>query len=596
MDFPAIYQQIDALLEEERLDDAQILIDEQLTLSKYSVLTTPKQDQLSLWEEKWQLQLLVCKSLIIQFKPNEVIILTDKILAESRSLAQFTAKIQVFAIVAKANALSLLGQYKETLQLIQEVESRTDNLDDISQEELDSLRVSMERMNGYITHVFGQSDLALTHMQNSLALCRQETWSMRGTQILEGLVYIDTGQYSKGFGKLKEISEYSKSNGLVYSYGWSLLNLALYAFQVGHLAQAKEYGSNLLNLSKEMGSKLLGAWAQTALGGTALARGNLSDAETLLISSYNDFKSIRNLWYQFPARRLGALYRIQCDFDKAIFYLTESLEVVKINGFEFVIGLQLNLIGEVYYTQNQIQEARTYFEQALEYINRFGTKFLSAKVTFNLFLILIETGEISNAEQQLFRLKEIAEQEKHPTNTNHKILAEALYQMQSPKLLDKAQAQQKLYNLVKEQNLEVNLLIMAYFNLFNLYLLEWKISEDITTLDEIYQIFNKIQELAKNQSVIPLEVELHLLRALLTLVQGNLSQAELYITEAIEIAKKHEFTHLISKSLDLKAKIQSQVKEWKDLLDKNAPIAHLLEKTEIEDYLKSAMRIKYSLS
>ncbi|MHA2290732.1 MAG: tetratricopeptide repeat protein [Candidatus Hodarchaeales archaeon] len=570
MDFPAIYQQIDTLLEEERLDDAKILIDEQLALAKYSVLTKPKQDQLSLWEEKWQLQLLICKFLIIQFKPNEIIILTDKILEESRILDQFTTKIQVLAFVAKANALLLLGQFKETQQLIQEVESRTDDLDNISQEEKHNLRVSMERMNGYMNHVFGQSELALTHIKNSLELCRQETWSMRGTQILEGLVYIDTGQYSKGFRQLRQINEYCKNNGLVYSYGWSLLNLALYAFQVGHLVSAKEYGLNLIKFSKEVRSKLLEAWAQTTLGGVALALGELFDAETLLISSYKDFKSIGNLWFQFPARRLGALYRIQGDFDKAIFYLTESLEVVKINGFEFVIGLQLNLIGEVYYAQNQIQEARTYFEQALEYINRFGTKFLSAKVTFNLFLILIETGEISNAEQQLFRLKEIAEQEKHPTNTNHKILAEALYQMQSPKLLEKAQAQQKLYNLVKEQNLEVNLLIMAYFNLFNLYLLEWKISEDKTTLDEIYQIFNKIQELAKNQSIFPLEVELHLLRALLTIVQGNLSQAESYITEAIEIAQKHEYTHLISKSFDLKAKIQSQVKEWKDLLDENA--------------------------
>ncbi|MFX1516042.1 MAG: hypothetical protein ACFFC6_07030, partial [Promethearchaeota archaeon] len=258
--------------------------------------------------------------------------------------------------------------------------------------------------------------------------------------------------------------------------------------------------------------------------------------------------------------------------------------------------LQLNLIGEVYYARNQIQEARTYFKQALEYINRIGTKFLSAKVTFNLFLILIETGKISNAEQQLFRLKEIAEQEKHPTNTNHKILAEALYQMQSPKLLDKAQAQQKLHNLVNQQDLDINLLIMAYFNLFNLYLLEWKISEDKTTLDEIYQILDLIQDLAKNQSIFPLEVELHLLRALLTLVQGNLSQAESYITEAIETAQNHEFPHLISKSLELKTKIQSQVKEWKDLLDENASIARLLEKTEMEEYLKSAMRIKYTLS
>ncbi|MFX0125190.1 MAG: hypothetical protein ACFFAE_16275 [Candidatus Hodarchaeota archaeon] len=167
--------------------------------------------------------------------------------------------------------------------------------------------------------------------------------------------------------------------------------------------------------------------------------------------------------------------------------------------------------------------------------------------------------------------------------------------MRSPKLLDKAQAQQKLRDLTQNEDLEINLLIITSLNLFNLYLLEWKVSEDKTTLDEIYQLLDQLQELVNIQRLLPLGVELQLFRALLALVQGDLSQGDTQITEAINIAQTHQLPRLVAKAQELHTQIQSQVKEWQALLDENASIAQRLEKTEMEDYLKAAMRIKYSL-
>ena len=149
---------------------------------------------------------------------------------------------------------------------------------------------------------------------------------------------------------------------------------------------------------------------------------------------------------------------------------------------------------------------------------------------------------------------------------------------------------------MKQQDLEINLLILACFHLFKLYLLEWKVSEDKATLNEIYHLFDHLQNLADTQALLPLGVELQLLRALLALAQGDLPQADAHITEAIHIAQTHQLTHLVTKAKQLHTQIQSQVKEWQALLADNASIAQRLEKTEMEDYLKAAMRIKYSRS
>lgn len=291
---------------------------------------------------------------------------------------------------------------------------------------------------------------------------------------------------------------------------------------------------------------------------------------------------------------MGDLYRLQGNSEQAIIYLTEALKGAKVIGYQLNIAFLMDRLGEAYRSQNQMQEASNNFEQALEIKNLLGNKTVTARTLFKLFLLLLETGESVKAEQQLNRLKEIAEKEKNPIITNRTNLADALYQMQSYKLLDKAQAQQKLHDLTLHDNLEVDLLIIAFLNLFELYLIEWKVSEDEATLDEIYQLLDQLQELADNQSILPLEVELHLLRALLALVQGDLPQADVQITKTIHIAQTYQLPHLVTKAQQLHTQIRSQVKEWQALLDENASIARRLEKTEMEEYLKAAMRIKYS--
>ncbi|MHA2246881.1 MAG: hypothetical protein ACXADY_18195 [Candidatus Hodarchaeales archaeon] len=66
------------------------------------------------------------------------------------------------------------------------------------------------------------------------------------------------------------------------------------------------------------------------------------------------------------------------------------------------------------------------------------------------------------------------------------------------------------------------------------------------------------------------------------------------ITEAIHIAQTQQLSHLVTKAQQLQTQIRSQLEAWQILLDKNVSIARCFEKTEMEEYLKAAMRIKYS--
>ncbi|MFX1537290.1 MAG: hypothetical protein ACFFDI_24040 [Promethearchaeota archaeon] len=260
MDFPSLHQHIDSLLEQERCVDAQALIDEQLTHPRYSKLTVPARTHLSLWEEKWQLQLLTCKSLTIQFKPNEAVFLADKVLEESRLLEEFISKIQTMGMAAKVHPLLLLGHIQECQQLIKEVEGRLENLNTLSQAETTGIRAGLGTVKGYLSDVFGHPELALAQLQNSRKLLRQNgdnEWSVGVSLIIEGQVYIDAKQYSKGVELLQKCAEYNKSHGLKYNYAYSLIFLAYYLCQVGELVLAEEYGLRALKSSEERGSKLM---------------------------------------------------------------------------------------------------------------------------------------------------------------------------------------------------------------------------------------------------------------------------------------------------------------------------------------------------
>ena len=597
MDFSSLVQHIDMLLEQEQIPDAQNLIDKQITSQKYTILTAPTQEHLHLWEEKWQLQLLLCKSLSVQFKPNEAVYLADNILEESRVLDEYTSKIQVKAMTAKVPALLLLGHIQECQQLILEVENRIKRVDPLSLGETNNLQVILERSKGYLNNIFGNFELALTQLQNSLRLSRQNennAWSVGAALILEGQIYGDMGQLSKGLELLQKSVEYNNDRNLEYNYIWSTFILAMYHFNRGEYKIAEKRCLESLELSKGKETKLMIAWIQNTLGASYYQQGKLTDALSNLIASYQGFKSANNRWSYIPASFLGQIFRLQGKYEQALPYLKEALEGVKSMGFQAITGYRLNALGEVYRTLNQIDEARSYFEQALEINNLVGNQTYTSHTLFNLFLLHLETNQTEEAYQQVERLKRIADEEKNPTINDRTILADALYQMRSTKLLDKAQAQQKLREFIQQQDIAVDLLIMAYLNLFELHLIEWKVSEDEAALDEINTLLNQMDEIAENQSILPLEVELHLLRALLTLVQGNLSLADSQVSEAIHISQTHEFTNLLVKSQELQTKIQSQVKEWQDLLEENVSIKQLLEKTEMEEYLKTAMRIKYS--
>ena len=507
------------------------------------------------------------------------------------------SKIQVKGMTAKVITLLQLGHTQECHQLIVEVERRIKSLDSLSEEETNNLQATLERTKGYLNNIFGHFELALIHLQNSLNLSRQgenNAWSVGASLILEGEIYGDMGQYSKALELLQKSVEYNKDRDLEYNYIWSLFILAMYHYNRGELKLAEEWCLESLELSKGKETKLIIAWIQNTLGAIYNQQGKLTNALSNLMASYKGFKSAENRWSYIPASHLGQIFRLQGKYEQSILYLKEALEGVKFMGFQALIGYRLDSLGEVYRSLNQMEEARTYFVQALELNKIVGNQTSTARTLFNLFLLHLETGKIEEAQKQVEQLKRIADEEKNPIIIHRTMLAGALYQMRSPKLLDKAQAQENLRDLTNQENLEVELLIITYLNLFDLFLLEWKVSEDESTLDEIYQILDKLGDFAKLQMIRPLEVELCLFRALLALVQGNLSQADSQINEGIHIAQAHEFSSLVVKSQQLKTRIYSQVKEWQALLDDNASITLLLEKTEIEEYLKLAMRMKYS--
>lgn len=76
----------------------------------------------------------------------------------------------------------------------------------------------------------------------------------------------------------------------------------------------------------------------------------------------------------FALNNLGSIYKLKGDYDKAITYYTESLEIKKINGNKSGMAASLNNIGIVYNYRGDYAKAIKYYTQSLRIREELGNK------------------------------------------------------------------------------------------------------------------------------------------------------------------------------------------------------------------------------
>ncbi|MFX0115294.1 MAG: tetratricopeptide repeat protein [Candidatus Hodarchaeota archaeon] len=598
MDIQTLQGQIKAFIDQEEFDEALMIIDSQLSHPKYNTKRAPNTDHLDAWREKWQFQLLKCEIFNLRWQYNDALVLVDEVLKESQQVGLLALKTQLMGMVAKSFALIQLRDIRGATRLTKEAEKLLYTKKGSREIDYERIEAIFQLIMAMAFFNLSKIEEALEAFKKSLKALRQagrDDWLVGYGQIVEGAAYCEIGKFPDGLERLKASAAYNETKGFSYNLCINLGVIANFYGEKGELSLAEKYGLEALKLARQITEKsLLLAYIDSYLGRIYVARGKLNKAEPLLLESFRICKSLESSFIFSPANYLGELYQIKGNYDRAISYLTTGLQATKEMGYRNAECWVLDSLGMVYRDKGEFQTAIDYLKKALTERKVLGNHIDTARTLFNLLLVALETNNVIEAKLQLEDLKHLNRRIKNPIIAHRTTLADALVLKHSHKIIDKAHAQEKLLELTTKEDIEATIATLSLLNLFDLLLLEWKVSEAEETRQEVHALLEQIKTIAKSQEMIPLIIETNLLQAAVVLIEGQMTQTDAILVEAIDLAKMHNLNHLIPKIQRLQNQITSQIQEWQALLKQNASIAQRIEKADLEDYLEAARKLVLS--
>ncbi|MFW9777578.1 MAG: hypothetical protein ACFFE8_01910, partial [Candidatus Heimdallarchaeota archaeon] len=83
-----------------------------------------------------------------------------------------------------------------------------------------------------------------------------------------------------------------------------------------------------------------------------------------------------------------------------------------------------------------------------------------------------------------------------------------------------------------------------------------------------------------------------LLQAKFKLVEGDAQDAFQLLTQAAEVADKKGLGHLLDEVKGEQDRLEKELSQWKELSDRNAPLQERIAFSEVEAYLKEAIKLR----
>jgi len=387
-------------------------------------------------------------------------------------------------------------------------------------------------------------------------------------------------------------------DGIAHCYNmFSFIHLAK-----GELDLALDYQERCLIIREEQGRELEYASHLSLIGRIYTLKGELILAlkhtkESLLLNK----KGGTEKGVAYDNMGISRLYTLQGETDLALDTLEVSLNIY--TKIESNTGIAECLIfkGIIFKILEKFNLAEEYLNEGRDLCkNLVGQDLflfdLESLSLFHLILIAEELGAHNKAKEYLNQMQEVSNKSKLILVKLRYRFSEAIVKKMSKRGIDKFQAQQLFQTIVTEETINDNITTLAMLNLFELIILEMKISEaEEELLQEINNLSEKLDKIAHRQNSALLIVLSLNLQAKLNLVGGDLEAASNLLVRAERITKEKNLGFLHSKIQIEQKTLQAELDKWEELSKRNAPIRERIAQARLTNYIIEAKKVHDSM-
>jgi tetratricopeptide (TPR) repeat protein len=294
-----------------------------------------------------------------------------------------------------------------------------------------------------------------------------------------------------------------------------------------------------------------------------------------------------------PGILMGIAYDYQNkgELDLALEYDLKALSLFPKEEFLYIISNKAQTyrnMGLIYYQKGDLDRALEYHLECLELYKTAETSLWINSSYLSIIEVMLAKKNFVQAKIYLQQFKEFNDKHKTLFSYLRYEFAHALILKSSTRLRDRVEAEKILKKIVVDnmEDLSIFLIPNALINLCDLYIEEFRLTNQIEILDDIYPLIDKLQRHASYSNSYYLLANVKLLQAKLALFQINMVSARKLLIEAQKIADEHGLRLLageISKEHD---HLLEELKLWESFKKTQASVAERLKLASVDEVME----------
>ncbi len=285
----------------------------------------------------------------------------------------------------------------------------------------------------------------------------------------------------------------------------------------------------------------------------------------------------------FSFSGIAAIYASKGDLDRAIIFREKSLTIFNELNNKWWVATNLGIKGIQYKHKGELDRALECLEQSLAIYEELGDLNRVAAFYPYLIQILIERGDIKQAQQCLHDWEQLNNQLKDKSQNLFFLLSKALILKKSLRTRHRADAEKILRQLLEDEGSDFELILKALTSLCELLLIEIRLTNNLEVLDEINPLIAQLLDIAEKSHSYLILCETYLLQAKLSLLTFNIKKAKRFLTQALQIAERFGLSLLTKKITFEKEELLKKLDVWEKLKESGAPMTDRLELARLDE-------------
>ncbi|MHA2293172.1 MAG: tetratricopeptide repeat protein [Candidatus Hodarchaeales archaeon] len=520
--------------------------------------------------------------------------LAEKVFQESQRLTEPLLAIDALFVQLKID-LTFLRIY-ETSGLLTRIEKLLSFFPETETADLKQRKATLMWGKARSHLLQAEHDQALEYAQIGLAL-REElgnNTAIADSFKLVGDIFNSRGDLNRAMEYYQRALTLREEIGNRQDIAHSLNDVGLKHYLNGNFEQASACFEQSLATHKEIGNKFAISNVFFNLGWMTRYQGDLLQALDYFNQALANAEDIG-----FPTSsilfQIGLIYGLQGELDQALEYMERSLpDIRKLDGKFYSFAWSLNRLAKLYREKGDFDQATKHLSESLALSEELGTDFVfllvKSETLFYFFSIALDQNFHEQAREYLLRLQAIVGQVASFPEKNELILqryrvAKALMLKTSPRITDKASAQELLQQVINDELVDHDLVVLALLILCDSLLVELRMSGESEVLDEVKTLTMRLLTIAKQQPSYWLLAETYVLQSRLALFDLDLEKAQQFLDQSLLLAEEKGLKKLAVKIYSEQSRLRDQLDQWERLVEQEAPLNERLELAQLESLI-----------